>query len=122
MYREVKKFVSFPASFTSQQSADRDSQAESVRSNTSPHPDRRSSGCAVMAASDPGYTLKRTKYLPVISALAETFLPASPDKAFAAEKQGQHDFAQLQAYGGGQQPAQVEKVSINDASVRIKAI
>lgn len=74
-----------------------------------------------MASPDPVYTLKRTRYLPVISALAETFLPALPEKALAAEKQGQHDFAQLQAYGGGQQPAQVEKVCIPDASLRTEA-
>ena len=57
--------------------------------------------------------LKHPQYLSVIAALAETFVPGLPDKATDAERQGLRDFAQLQAFGGGQQPAQVEKVNFN---------
>lgn len=54
--------------------------------------------------------MKHVQYLPVVAALAETILPALPDKAAEAEKQGLHDFAQLQAFGGSSQTAQVEKI------------
>ena len=54
--------------------------------------------------------VKHPQFLPVVAALAETFVPALPDKASDAERQGLRDFAQLQAFGGSQQPAQVEKV------------
>lgn len=56
--------------------------------------------------------VKHAQYLPIVAALAESFLPASPDRATAAEHQNLHDLAQLQAYGGSQQSAQVEKVGV----------
>ena len=56
--------------------------------------------------------VKHSQYLSIVAALAETFLPAFPDEAAAAEQHGLRDFAQLQAYGGGQQPTQVEKVRV----------
>lgn len=56
--------------------------------------------------------IKHPQYIPVVAALAETFVPALPDKAADAEKQGLHDLAQLQAFGGSSQSAQVDKVHI----------
>lgn len=61
--------------------------------------------------------VKHVQYLPVVGALAETILPALPDKAADAEKQGLHDFAQLQAFGGSSQTAQVEKVGLVTADI-----
>ena len=56
--------------------------------------------------------IQHPQYLPVVAALAETFVPALPDKAADAEKQGLHDLAQLQAFGGSSQSAQVDKVHL----------
>ena len=52
----------------------------------------------------------RRELLPVLGAIAETLLPAQPDKAAAAREQGQVDLANFHDLSGKQQTGHMQEV------------
>jgi hypothetical protein len=54
----------------------------------------------------------RQELLPVIGALAETLLPAEPDRAAAAKNQGDTDLANFHNISGKQQSGQMQEVTL----------
>jgi len=53
----------------------------------------------------------RQELLPVIEALAETLLPAEPDRAAAAKNKGNTDLAKFYSISGKQQSGQMQEVT-----------